>query len=310
MSQPATQSSGCRLEPSAPHSVKSPVDPRDFQHVEGIDDVDALVDYLRDVAELDEMRSTNAFIEGMLDLQRGHRVLDVGCGIGDQVRRLSAAVGKTGHVVGIDAEPIVQAARRIGTPDNAEFLVGDAHNLPFDVSSFDRYRAHRVYMHLEDPRRALEEAVRVVAPGGAVVISEPDWGTLTIDADDDEVTRAILRAIQESIRHPWIGRTLPRLFREAGLSEVQTAPEFAPFPSYAVAHEFLIGSAIEEVKRLRRLPEPRVLAWAEQLQARDAAGSFFFGAVLVLVRGYVPGVRSSPPRRRRSAWRRSAPPKS
>src|SRR5262245_37473999 len=229
MLRPARRSPACRLELSAPHSVTSPVDPRDFRQVEGIDDTDALIRYLRSVAELDEMRSTNAFIEGMLDLQRGHRVLDVGCGVGDEVRRLSAAVGKAGHVVGIDAEPMVKAAQRTGTPDNAEFRVGDAHDLPFDVASFDRYRAHRVYMHLEDPHRALEEAVRVVTPGGAIVISEPDWGTLAIDADDDEVTHEILRAIQGSIRHPSIGRTLPRLFREAGLTEVQTAPEFAPF---------------------------------------------------------------------------------
>ena len=77
-----------------------------------------------------------------------------------------------------------------------------------------------VLQHLADPKRALDELMRVTRPGGWVVVAEPDWGTLVVDGCDAATTLAVLTAIAGRICDPWIGRRLFGLFRRAGLAEV------------------------------------------------------------------------------------------
>ena len=96
-------------------------------------------------------------------LAAGHagRLLDVGCGTGDDTRALPV------RSVGLDASAamIGEAARRGGA-----FVRGDAHALPFADATFDGCRADRTLQHLADPERALAEMVRVTRPGGRVVV--------------------------------------------------------------------------------------------------------------------------------------------
>ena len=52
-------------------------------------------------------------------------------------------------------------------------VVADAHNLPFCNSSFDNIVLFDVLHHLECPLKFLDEASRVLSPGGRVVMVEP-----------------------------------------------------------------------------------------------------------------------------------------
>jgi ubiquinone/menaquinone biosynthesis C-methylase UbiE len=84
------------------------------------------------------------------------RTLDVACGTGFLTRHLP------GDVVGIDqSESMIEVAR--GRAPGAEFVVGDALELPFPNAAFDRIFTGHFYGHLEEPERAafLAEARRV-----------------------------------------------------------------------------------------------------------------------------------------------------
>jgi len=63
----------------------------------------------------------------------------------------------------------------------AEVVVADAHSLPFPSESFDGAWADRTFQHLADPLAALRELVRVVRPGGRIVIADPDYGTQVVN---------------------------------------------------------------------------------------------------------------------------------
>ena len=49
-------------------------------------------------------------------------------------------------------------------------VVADAHALPFQEQTFDRVMGFNVFEHLENPRRAAAEILRVLKPGGSLVI--------------------------------------------------------------------------------------------------------------------------------------------
>lgn len=99
----------------------------------------------------------------------GKKVLDVGCGVGAVVQALIRE-GVDGY--GIDpCEPaIVQARQGCGT-----FCVGEAIALPFEDAFFDAVGSFTVLEHVEDPDTMLREMVRVLKPGGRIVIACPNF---------------------------------------------------------------------------------------------------------------------------------------
>ena len=57
--------------------------------------------------------------------------------------------------------------------------------------------------------------------GGAIVIADTDWATLSIDAPDARVERALVRFVGETLCNGYAGRQLRRLMTSAGLAEVK-----------------------------------------------------------------------------------------
>jgi len=102
-------------------------------------------------------------------------ILDVGTGTGV----IALLLAEMGHkVTGIDlAEEMLVRARekagKMGIPVN--FLLGDAENIPFNDGTFDIVINRHVFWTMPDPKRAAAEWVRVLKPGGKLVIIDGDW---------------------------------------------------------------------------------------------------------------------------------------
>ncbi|MGD8719493.1 MAG: methyltransferase domain-containing protein [Candidatus Zixiibacteriota bacterium] len=111
-----------------------------------------------------------------LDLPRGSRGLDAGCGNGLAAITLAEAVGPEGRVVGLDlSEPLLargeELVREAGLAERVTFEKGDVNDLPFDDDSFDwAWSADCVGYYRAVPFPALGELARVVKPGGTVAI--------------------------------------------------------------------------------------------------------------------------------------------
>ena len=102
----------------------------------------------------------------------GGRILEVGVGTGLSLRDYASG----SRVVGIDiSEGMLRRARervrRLGLSQVEAIRVGDAERLDFDDASFDVVVAQYVVTAIPDPERALDEFVRVVRPGGEIVIA-------------------------------------------------------------------------------------------------------------------------------------------
>jgi SAM-dependent methyltransferase len=97
----------------------------------------------------------------------GERVLDLACGTGNAAR-LAVAAGA--RVTGLDSAARLVEVARERVPD-AEFVVGDALELPFDDGAFDVVLSVFGVIFVPDPARAIAEIVRVLAPSGRAVLS-------------------------------------------------------------------------------------------------------------------------------------------
>ena len=77
-----------------------------------------------------------------LQLPKGSRGLDAGCGIGLQCLLLVNEVGFTGHVTGLDVSAEMldrgrEIVKEAGLSERISFQEGDVANLPFDNNAFD-----------------------------------------------------------------------------------------------------------------------------------------------------------------------------
>ncbi len=100
-------------------------------------------------------------------LEGGHILVD-GCGIGTYVRKLREFSPHV-HGLDIDAPRIAEASRTL-----PNLLVAAAEALPYPEGSFDVVLSHEVIEHVNDDRRAVQEAVRVLRPGGRLVLFCPN----------------------------------------------------------------------------------------------------------------------------------------
>jgi SAM-dependent methyltransferase len=131
----------------------------------------------RDWAQLAEPENVPLY-ERMLaaagvDLDRGGRLLDVGCGSG-LLLQMAAAQGA--RVTGIDICAELLEFARERTPD-ADLHVGDLAELPFADAGFDVVTGANAFQFGPDPGDGLAEAARVLRPGGrlvAAVFAEPE----------------------------------------------------------------------------------------------------------------------------------------
>jgi SAM-dependent methyltransferase len=102
--------------------------------------------------------------------ERG-RVLDVGCGGGQTAALIAEAVR---DVVGIDLNRLGYLRGRRHQPRNVRFIQGSALTLPLASASFDVIGSYATLEHLPDVDLAFREMLRVLRPGGWLVLFAPN----------------------------------------------------------------------------------------------------------------------------------------
>ena len=202
------------------------------------------------------------------------RVLDVGCGVGSDVRALGPGA------VGVDpSRTMVGEARRRG----GNFALAAGQQLPFREAAFGGVRADRVLQHVVDPEAVVGELVRVLGPGGRVVVTDPDQATLVIEGPDAALTAAVVRFRRDSIRNPYLAGTMGEVLRAAGCESVGTDRFTMIVTEVPLALGIATWSGL--MVQAGRFDRAAADAFDASLAAAGAAGTFVYRVDLVLTHG-------------------------
>ena len=106
-----------------------------------------------------------------LGVRPGLRVLEVGAGNGTVSAWLAERVGPTGRVVAVDLDLSLIEVRAA----NLELRRGDICAGPVERGGFDLVTARAVLHHVAEPEAAIRNLVASLAPGGAILLIEPDF---------------------------------------------------------------------------------------------------------------------------------------
>eukprot|EP00929_Paragymnodinium_shiwhaense_P085159 TRINITY_DN45604_c0_g1_i1.p1 TRINITY_DN45604_c0_g1~~TRINITY_DN45604_c0_g1_i1.p1 ORF type:complete len:299 (-),score=64.88 TRINITY_DN45604_c0_g1_i1:190-1086(-) len=147
-------------------------------------------------------------------------VLDVGCGTG-AVTRAIASLPSVRRVIGLDPQPYFLETARAQSVDcsNIEYYQGCGTNLPSKDESIDVVIITYVLSHLsnETQRCVLNEAWRVVKPGGRILLEDKDLASWSLTyGPTDPLTAAVETMLEAWHQNLHLCRGFPSMLEEAG----------------------------------------------------------------------------------------------
>jgi arsenite methyltransferase len=200
-------------------------------------------------------------------LEAGNVVVDLGSGAGFDCFLAAQRVGPTGRVIGVDmTHEMLEKARGNAARDgvtNAEFRLGEIENLPVADDTADMVISNCVINLSTDKPRVFREALRVLKPGGRLMVSD----LVLARPLPPSVARSVA-AYTGCIAGAMLKDSYLQAIREAGFAGVEVLAE-ATYP---------IGSSSPDATELAILNDP-TLTRADVIAAAEAVVSVKVTAV-------------------------------
>ncbi len=202
------------------------------------------------------------------DIRNGECVADLGCGSGVECFIAARMTGPTGNVIGIDMlDPMLKLAKE-GFEDvqrnlgykNITFKKGYLEKLPLEDESVDVILSNCVMNLSVNKRRSYAEIIRVLRPGGRLVISD-----IVCDSEPDPAIRNDETLRGECIAGALTQRDLIGILEESGFTSIRLIKRF-PYrtiqghPFFSLTYQASKPLHTERVNVMYRGPLPAVVA--------------------------------------------------
>ena len=175
---------------------------------------------------LRRMNESHAEVTGwaldFLDFGEEDRALDIGCGGGAALKRMSERIPE-GHLTGVDYSPVsVELSREMNARDiqngKMEILEASVEHLPFENGSFDKIITVESFYFWPDPAENLKEVLRVLNKDGVFLLIADIY-------QKEGLGEAALENIKQYHLFNPTKEEFRRLFEQAGFAEIRIHTE-------------------------------------------------------------------------------------
>jgi arsenite methyltransferase len=210
----------------------------------------------------------------------GETILEVGCGGGFYAYEVAPCVGSSGRVCAIDiSDDQINAAReRCVELGWVECQTMDVLDMSYADASFDAVYSVQVLEYVSAVDDALRQIVRVLKPGGRLVVYSTNWSSIVWYSPNHERMKRILEAWDQHAPHANLPTTLSARLRDMGIQPLgQQAVPILNRSFHQNSYSYWIARAIKLFAVGRGLiDEAEVNAWMSELDALEEQGTYFF----------------------------------
>jgi len=112
---------------------------------------------------------------------------------------------------------VARAKKSFGDDARLSFEIGDAKDTGLEDATFDLVLMHTLLCHVPGPEDVVEEAYRILKPGGVLAICDGDYDTATAQiADFDPLDQLIRFMINQNVTNLWIMRQISGVLAKTG----------------------------------------------------------------------------------------------
>ena len=220
-----------------------------------------------------------------LFINAGDQIIDIGCGGGHLLEHLAKAVGKRGHIYGLDpsADQIAKARDRCSKFENVTLLNSYANDINIEQNSCNSVTSTQAFEYIKDVDAALCEATRVLVPGGAFVNISILWDHFKFFGAEEPLNNRIHDAFRAHCSHQMLPTELPGKLNQLGYRDIRNKSL-----AFLITHRDQNSPAryTEETVALFALNQGiskiDVLDWRKQLSKAEEDGRFGFTSFPVL----------------------------
>jgi sarcosine/dimethylglycine N-methyltransferase len=197
------------------------------------------------------------------DLHAGQQVIEAACGVGSTARFLAATYDVHMHATNIAEAQLAEGrelTEQAGLAHLVDYRFADYHALPFEAASCDVWWCQEALLYSVDKRLVMEEAIRVVRPGGRLIMSDLLLDDRVSGAERERFTTMLkapnmwsltrwdallaelpLRVLE---RRDWAAHTLPT-FRAVLQNFEQARDEFSKLVGTTTVQEMFVRLKIQ-----------------------------------------------------------------
>ncbi len=222
-------------------------------------------------------------MSALLPPTEGLRLIDVGCGTGEDVtteqgRRFAVGIERSAHMIN-------EARRRHPL---LMLVAADGRHLPVASAAIDAVRADRLLQHLTDAATALWEFRRVLRRDGILITFDPDLLTANVDGVDQDVATRVLAWRTATRPGAATVRTIDSLLVDVGFDSVHVERQVLDVTSLDRADGMMgVAEWGEQAAAAGQLSAGAASRWSDEVREANRAGTLRFRCDYVLAFGRV-----------------------